>query len=651
MSRGSSSKLARVRQLRESKRVRSGEHNFNFHDRLGEPSPKPMRANSGRRRPATAGLHRRGVGVSSHNSQNNQALSNTRVSPHGSLKGNDLKGSKSMPSLAKIPGDVRHSVIKGLAASRPHDRNFHSRLIQLEVEFNERVRYLPLPSDAETDPSSSGAGPSSDVLGDVGTSSSRYIAFEEQFEEIISHDTLFCHLLRRVKTEYDRQVRELTRVVYSRKSKQMHMRLSEAAHVQQKRLEKENLSLVHVIDASPAEMSSDEKRNTPSGISKDEKFKEPPGDDVFKMLENQNARMRLQIESQQKNVLEAQNEVDELKAQLSEKNEKIDNLEADALAWRKWVEQSRKRALEGAGDKSRPDKQEMVNDKAMSSFEYKDDGDSLAESKAEAAAAELDHLREEVRLLRAALEEEQAVSRNAGLMTGSSVLWDDDEDEPPSMSNTSTSRNGQVHGNDSSGLKEDGVASHSDGGVATKSAATVSGVRGTPSSDKPSGKMSRRFPPSMSYSPAPRVPQTSEVCEAAGALASSGDDSSALIKPISAAVVATKKNSSSGREGGDRFDLLSSKNLMLMEIPEGDETLASPATSLSSNRGAASKGNGNLPRSTRSLSYGGFNTGRSLGGRSVLSMSELSDASQMSIADALHMDDLSKREFVPSLEL
>ena len=50
-----------------------------------------------------------------------------------------------MPSLAKIPGTLRHGAMKGLAATRPHDRTFHSRLLQLEVEFNERVRYLPTP--------------------------------------------------------------------------------------------------------------------------------------------------------------------------------------------------------------------------------------------------------------------------------------------------------------------------------------------------------------------------------------------------------------------------------------------------------------------------------------------------------------------------
>ena len=100
-----------------------------------------------------------------------------------------------------------------LAATRPHDRTFHSRLLQLEVEFNERVRYLPTPQ-----PHVVGSANESSVhtLDDVGSSSSRYAVFEEQFEEIIAHDNLFAHLLRRVKTEYDRQIRELTRAVYSR---------------------------------------------------------------------------------------------------------------------------------------------------------------------------------------------------------------------------------------------------------------------------------------------------------------------------------------------------------------------------------------------------------------------------------------------------
>ena len=40
-------------------------------------------------------------------------------------------------------------------------------------------------------------------------------------------------------------------------------------------------------------------------------------DDVYKMLENQNARMRLQIELQSKEVLEAQREVNALKKKLA----------------------------------------------------------------------------------------------------------------------------------------------------------------------------------------------------------------------------------------------------------------------------------------------------------------------------------------------
>ena len=116
-----------------------------------------------------------------------------------------------MPSLAKVPGNVRHSTVKGLAAMRPHNNTFQSQLIQLEVEFNERVRYLPVPQpggEASEEPAESRS------LDDIGTSSSHYVVYEEQFEEIIAHDNLFAHLLRRIKTEYDRQIRELTRAVY-----------------------------------------------------------------------------------------------------------------------------------------------------------------------------------------------------------------------------------------------------------------------------------------------------------------------------------------------------------------------------------------------------------------------------------------------------
>ena len=112
-----------------------------------------------------------------------------------------------------------------------------------------------------------------------------------------------------------------------------------------------------------------------------------------------------------------------------------------------------------------------------------------------------------------------------------------------------------------------------------------------------------------------------------------------------------------GRDGGrdNGFAMLSRSNVMLMEIPEGNEALVSPGESLSSVGGAGNRG---MIRSNRSLSFGGgtggFNTGRSIGGRSVVSVSELSEASQMSVVEALQMEDLVKRDGdvqVPSLNL
>ena len=151
-------------------------------------------------------------------------------------------------------------------------------------------------------------------------------------------------------------------------------------------------------------------------------------DDVYKMLENQNARMRLQIELQSKEVLEAQREVNALKKKLASRDAQIDDLQSEALKWRQWVRQKSTKVLENAKTEVRATAFDKSQKQVVASTQsVLKQEDSEAESKAEAAAAESEHLREEVRLLRAALAEERSAARAAGLSTGSSVLWDDDD--------------------------------------------------------------------------------------------------------------------------------------------------------------------------------------------------------------------------------
>ena len=82
-------------------------------------------------------------------------------------------------------------------------------------------------------------------------------------------------------------------------------------------------------------------------------------------------------------------------------------------------------------------------------------------------------------------------------------------------------------------------------------------------------------------------------------------------------------------------------NLMLMEIPEGNEALVSPSGESMSSLGGA--GNRGILWSNRSMSFGGgtggFNTGRSIGSRSIVSVSELSEAFTDVCREALQIED------------
>ena len=69
------------------------------------------------------------------------------------------------------------------------------------------------------------------------------------------------------------------------------------------------------------------------------------------------------------------------------------------------------------------------------------------------------------------------------------------------------------------------------------------------------------------------------------------------------------------------------------EIPEGDEALVSPGEASEAAMSAANAPAGSVPGSRRNLSFS-LNSGRSLGGRSVVS--ELSEASAMSVSPRSH---------------
>jgi hypothetical protein len=752
-SRGASSKVGHVRQLKIKKNRGGGGggggssgkssrgHNFNFHGRLGQPSPthEHLHASSSgswrKRRPATAGPSRgrRGAGGGGEN----QLSENRQQHGHGRAENKIMANSRSMPALAKIPGTLRHSAMKGLAAMRPHDKTFHSRLLQLEVEFNERVRYLP-------DPQTHVAGSeesSGHKLDDVGTSSSRYAVFEEQFQEIIAHDHLFAHLLRRVKTEYDRQVRELTRVVYSRTHKRAHQRQSQAARIEQKRLQREaavatqgggekaggqDATATTTTDttAIDKQLPIIDGETGPTGRISRSAMVPEADDDVYTMLKHQNARMRLQIEVQNKNVLDARRDANKLKKKLAERDEKIDDLESEALKWRQWVQQKSARVLDDAASSAKAaavsadaDADAVVSvqkttevtitltsSSVESKFEYKRQEDAEAESKAEAAAAESEHLREEVRLLRAALAEERSAARAAGLATGSSVLWDDGESIVEENSGSAVIPDGSSLASGAATALAAGAvvipltpAAHPNKAMPNNPGATPigatnmhgtscssasskvgsgnrgsSGVRGGNAGivggSKSASKMpQQRLPPSSSPASLALQQQQQQQQQPLFFVETRGDEKSMnhantgtagslTPKPCNAlgSMMALGSGRDGGRDGGRDagFAMLSRSNVMLMEIPEGNEALVSPGESLSSVGGVGTRG---MLRSNRSLSFGGgtggFNTGRSIGGRSVVSVSELSEASQMSVVEALQIEDLGKRDGVPSLEL
>ena len=220
--------------------------------------------------------------------------------------------------------------------------------------------------------------------------------------------------------------------------------------------------------------------------------------------------------------------------------------------------------------------------------------------------------------------------QNKGCKKDARKMLEKKEASPTGNSKTQPSSSSSRSSSSSSSLPKTTPMKKNTSGVRGNAANSVGGVP----------KMSqRRLPPSSSHFPH----QPGEERPSAGGLTPKPFNSSE-----GTAIVGGRDG---GREGG--YAMLSRSNLMLMEIPEGNEALVSPSGESMSSLGGA--GNRGILWSNRSMSFGGgtggFNTGRSIGSRSIVSVSELSEASQMSVVEALQIEDLGKKGVVPSLDL
>ncbi len=688
--------------------------------RAGSSSGTRKRGGRRRGRPQTAGAARSG-------GRPQPSRGTLRPSSSSSSSSSSLAHRRSMPALKHIPAHLRADTVSRLAAVKPFDPTFHSRLLSLEVEFNERVRLLPSPVRDDTEHNAAAPPPPPGVtaaptplaavfddreIDDVGTASSRYSVYEELFEDIIAQDPLFAHLLRRVKTEYDRQIAVLTRVSFARRETRQKKaqtralkreararRRAEAEREEARRqaLQGRKIAAGVVggdVPGAETQRAMTAARADRAALSQEEEARRVEEDDaevLDDLLARQNGRMRMQIEHLSQRAREAEAREAQWQATLGEKDEQIDTLQAEALQWRQWVQ--RRAAREAAREEAAAEQQqqreeaaetaavaaaaaaeadaqktaaaaEAAAEAAASDFSYKmaEAGDGT--SPATPAAAAQHHgtvesaLREEVRLLRAALAEHEE---------GGS-LWDGSVVSSASQQLTPIAGGGSAGGSEgdtpilpaASALRQQGKAMLGVrlgvGRTPPPSHTPLIAADGMTPPDVPVAL--KRLPPTSSYhkfAAASMHESAVGVLAGAGGSGGGGGGSSGggglpppgppSTTPASSAAAATvagtaysssssSSSSSSNNNNNTMMSLpLSRSNVMLMDIPEGDEALVSPGEASEAAMSAANAPAGSVPGSRRNLSFS-LNSGRSLGGRSVVS--ELSEASAMSVSPRSH---------------
>ena len=594
-----------------------------------------------------------------------------------------------VPPLQKINATLRTNEIKHLAASRKLNTSFQSRCIRLEVEFNEEVRHLPVPRSIHNNLKIEAE---LDDVGTRSTRYAIFEkSFEKLVNTSEKDGTGIGRLLRRVKIEYDRQIAILTSAAYRRYHKRMNQKMfaDDVGEAKKVNNATQGLAIAKEIRSAAGVPKVLKQNNTevPECAIPGRDGKEEDQDAVAAAQKME--RMRLQIDHQHRIINEMKMEQNNLLKQNDDKNEMIDELQRTTIQWRTWVQkginenESRKKdnnenngarshggvrrqhrhhavtstmttiGISGAVvvenpednenrnghqieiEKENKEKKKLIEqeeekknqiEKTKDQFAHKkQDPEDEASNRRSSAIEwskdmnEISDLKKEVSLLRAALLE----SQNYNLQEWEEDTENENEsiisDRESSLVNPTNPTNPTNH---TSTTPTTSITSttHSTATVTTPTSASAPSsmltrtpaTPLTPTANNSNGFGSGRPPRSDQYGksplPSPAMPRLLE-----------NDDSD---------YVGHSQGGSNAPSLPHSLPL-SRSNVMLMEIPEGDEAMLSPSE-------RSSLGNRSLSFSMRENDGSGNYTGRSnvsIGGRS-----EMSEASAMSVSPRIMPD-------------